>query len=269
MGWTVSREQHHSFIMQRGRSRSNSPLPPPLNWNWRRFSRSRTPSSPRSPPTPWSESNRSDSPGPLLRFRKRASKQGESQWLRFVRLGGGAHDTTQGNPAANFVTGTPHIDRSCFAIFTNRPIWRQQLPWQPVRWRITRFDRHDMNPQEGARFVHDLVNLHHGHFWLHMTHELLTVDCLCNFRDNLPSCSQMLGHESTGAGQEDGCGAASGHWFMLRGISIMFRARKDLTAMLCSRATCGTKHRSTGYSTINMSSTQVVAAISIGTSTGP
>ena len=183
MGWTVSREQHHSFIMQRGRSRSNSPLPLPLNWNWRRFSRSRTPSSPRSPPTPWSESNRSDSPGTLLRFRhvrpNRANLNGYvlSGWEeeRMTRLRATQQPILpQERPIL--------IDHVLHCSITNRPIWRQQLPWQPVRWRITRFDRHDMNPQEGARFVHDLVNLHHGHFWLHMTHELLTVDCLCNFR---------------------------------------------------------------------------------------
>ena len=172
MGWTVSREQHHSFIMQRGRSRSNSPLPPPLNWNWRRFSRSRTPSSPRSPPTPWSESNRSDSPGTLLRFRNvrlnRANLNGYvlSGWEeeRMTRL--------RATQQPILPQERPILIDHVLHYFTNRPIWRQQLPWQPVRWRITRFDRHDMNPQEGARFVHDLVNLHHGHFWLHMTHEL-------------------------------------------------------------------------------------------------
>ena len=183
MGWTVSREQHHSFIMQRGRSRSNSPLPPPPELELASLfqeQNTQQPSKPHQPrgPSPTDPTRRghcSDS--------ETCVQTGRISMVTFlVRLGGGAHDTTQGNPAANFATGTPHIDRSCLHYITNRPIWRQQLPWQPVRWRITRFDRHDMNPQEGARFVHDLVNLHHGHFWLHMTHELLTVDCLCNFR---------------------------------------------------------------------------------------
>ena len=159
--------------------------------------------------------------GDTAQIQKRASKQGESQWLRFVRLGERAHDTTQGNPAANFATGSPILIDHVLHYFTNRPIWRQQLPWQPVRWRITRFDRHDMNPQEGARFVHDLVNLHHGHFWLSYDSRVAHCGLPLQFSDNLPSCSQMLGHESTGAGQEMECGAASGHWFMLRGISIM------------------------------------------------